>query len=135
MEFVFKYEGGYVNDPSDPGGETKYGISKWAYPMLNIKTLTKDDAERLYCNDYWKPAGCNSLPWPVDIVMFDTAVNCGLKRAAKFHEGAMKVPHEEAMAIIRKRELFYLRLAENRRFRKYKRGWLNRINSLRKYIL
>ena len=41
---VLKHEGGYVNDPVDPGGETNMGISKKAYPYLNIKELTEKDA-------------------------------------------------------------------------------------------
>ncbi len=48
-------EGGYVNDPSDPGGETKYGISKRAYPDLDIKSLTVAQAEQIYERDFWQP--------------------------------------------------------------------------------
>ena len=50
---VIGHEGGYVNHPSDPGGETKYGISKNTYSDLDIKNLTKDEARQLYRNDYW----------------------------------------------------------------------------------
>ena len=56
IENVIKHEGGYVNDPSDPGGETKYGISKKAYPKVDIKNLTLDDAIEIYKDDYWLPA-------------------------------------------------------------------------------
>ena len=45
VKIILKHEGGYVNDPVDPGGETNMGISKKAYPYLNIKELTKKDAE------------------------------------------------------------------------------------------
>ena len=37
-DWILQTEGGYVNDPADPGGETKYGISKKAYPTVDIKT-------------------------------------------------------------------------------------------------
>ena len=50
---VLKIEGGYVNNPNDRGGETKYGISKRAYPNVDIKNLTLDKAKQIYYNDYW----------------------------------------------------------------------------------
>ena len=62
LNFVLKWEGEYSNDPSDPGGETKYGISKRAYPELDIKSLTKEDAARIYYRDYWQPLDCDSRP-------------------------------------------------------------------------
>ncbi|KWT77357.1 glycosyl hydrolase 108 family protein [Candidatus Magnetominusculus xianensis] len=61
VRFVLDAEGGYVNDPDDPGGETKYGISKRAYPSLDIKSLTIEDAKRLYRRDYWGRASCDAL--------------------------------------------------------------------------
>jgi hypothetical protein len=57
VAFVLRHEGGYVNDPRDPGGETKYGISKRAYPRLDIKGLTEADAKEIYRRDYWEKAG------------------------------------------------------------------------------
>src|SRR5690606_28008981 len=48
VEVVLKHEGGYVNNPSDPGGETKYGISKRSYPELDIANLTQEDAIAIY---------------------------------------------------------------------------------------
>jgi lysozyme family protein len=51
-------EGGYVNDPNDSGGETNFGISKRAYPSLDIKNLTKEDAVQLYYKDYWLMYHC-----------------------------------------------------------------------------
>ena len=53
---VLKHEGGYVNDPSDPGGETKYGISKRAFPDLDIKNLTEEQAILIYYDEYWLDA-------------------------------------------------------------------------------
>ena len=45
IETVLKHEGGYVNDKDDPGGETKYGISKRSFPQYDIKALSEDDAK------------------------------------------------------------------------------------------
>ena len=53
FRFLIGEEGGYVNDPADPGGETKFGISKRAYPQLDIKSLTLDQAKAIYRRDYW----------------------------------------------------------------------------------
>ena len=55
---VIEREGGerLVNDPDDPGGLTKWGISKRAHPDEDIANLTLDDAIRIYQDKYWKPS-------------------------------------------------------------------------------
>jgi lysozyme family protein len=70
-------EGGYVNDPQDPGGETKYGISKRRYPNEDIANLTLERAKFLYQRDYWAANGCDKLPWTEAFLVFDSAVNGG----------------------------------------------------------
>jgi lysozyme family protein len=59
FDVLIGHEGGYVNHPGDPGGETKFGISKRAYPALDIKALTLGQAKAIYRRDYWIPAGCD----------------------------------------------------------------------------
>jgi lysozyme family protein len=81
VAFVLAHECGYSNDVGDPGGETNFGISKHAYPNINIKALTKDQAIEIYRRDYWAKIGCDYLAWPMDMIIFDTAVNCGVARA------------------------------------------------------
>lgn len=81
IEFVLNHEGGYSNDLADPGGETNFGITKKSYPDLDIKNLTKEEAIKIYRQDYWDASGCDVLPWPMDMIIFDTAVNCGPTRA------------------------------------------------------
>jgi len=83
------HEGGYVNDPRDPGGETKYGVSKRAYPALNIAALTLADAEAIYRRDYWTPAGCDAVPDAIKADLFDTAVNAGVGRAIRLLQRAV----------------------------------------------
>lgn len=68
-------EGGYSNDPRDPGGETKFGICKKYHPGLDIKNLTIEQAKDIYYKEYWLPAGCNNVPFPMDICLFDSQVN------------------------------------------------------------
>lgn len=81
---VLKHEGGYVNHPDDPGGETKYGISKRAYPTLDIAKLTEKEAVHIYLRDYWRVIKGDSLPKGLDICVMDTAVNSGIRRASKW---------------------------------------------------
>ena len=83
IEMVLEHEGGYVNHPSDPGGETKYGISKRAYPDVDIAELTEEDAEEIYFNDYWSRIKGEELPAGVACVVMDYAVNSGISRASK----------------------------------------------------
>lgn len=79
---VIGHEGGYVNDPRDPGGETKYGISRRAYPNLDIRNLTIDQAKGIYKRDYWDRCLCDQLPGLLRFHIFDAAVNSGVKQAA-----------------------------------------------------
>ena len=83
VHMVLEHEGGYVNHPSDPGGETKYGISKRAYPDVDIAELTEDDAADLYKRDYWDRIKGDDLPVGVACVVMDYAVNSGISRASK----------------------------------------------------
>ena len=73
---VLKHEGGYVNNPRDPGGETNWGISKRAYPSLDIRNLTREAAIEIYRRDYWSKVPAD-LPDDVRWFAFDTCVNSG----------------------------------------------------------
>jgi len=84
-------EGGYVNDPADPGGETKYGISHRAYPDIDIKALTLDQARDIYRRDYWQAASCDSMPERIGHLVFDCAVHHGVKTAIKLLQRALRV--------------------------------------------
>lgn len=149
FQFVLKWEGGYVNDPDDPGGETKYGISKRAYPDLDIKNLTVEQAKEIYFYDYWVKGMCDGLPAGVDLMHFDFCVNGGVKRAGMvlqetlnefFNEklvvdgvvgpktllAVSKVDTEKLLgAYALKRVCFYAELGKE----KFLRGWLNRVKS------
>jgi lysozyme family protein len=83
FEKLIGFEGNYVNDPRDPGGETRYGVSKRAYPNEDIKALTLDRAKAIYRRDYWGPAGCDAVPDALKFPLFDAAVNMGIKQAVK----------------------------------------------------
>lgn len=68
---------GYVNDPTDSGGETKGGISKKAFPNIDIKNLTLEKIVSLYHVRYWRAAHCADWPAPVALIVFDAAVQHG----------------------------------------------------------
>lgn len=77
VALVLAHEGGYSNDPADPGGETNFGISKRAYPSLDIFLLTKDTATGIYRSDYWTPAMESAPTQAVANCALDCAVNQG----------------------------------------------------------
>lgn len=91
VDIVLQHEGGYVHDPRDPGGETRWGISKRAYPSLDIAKLSREDAIEIYRRDYWQPLRCDELPAGVALVVFDSAVNQGVGYAARCLQQALGV--------------------------------------------
>ncbi len=88
IEIVLKHEGGYVNDPKDPGGETNFGIAKRSHPDEDIKNLTKEDAKRIYYQDYWMKNRVPQLPDELKHIYFDMCVNQGRGRAVKILQQA-----------------------------------------------
>lgn len=88
---LIKNEGAYTTGRGDPGGETKYGISKRSYPDEDIKNLTLDRAREIYLKDFWTKAGCDAVPDGVRFDLFDMAVNSGVGQAAKTLQTAVGV--------------------------------------------
>ena len=89
FEIIIGHEGGYVNDHRDPGGETKYGISKRAYPALDIYNLTLNQAKDIYKRDYWDAVEAESIPGAARLMVFDCAVNTGVTMAKKLLQRAV----------------------------------------------
>ena len=88
IEQVLEHEDGFVDDPTDRGGQTKYGISKRAYPDEDIKALTVESAKELYKRDYWDRFKCGQLPDRIRHIYFDMCVNMGGGRATKILQEA-----------------------------------------------
>ena len=88
IEVVLHHEGGYVNDPKDPGGETNFGIAKRSHPDEDIKNLTKEDAKRIYYQDYWMKNRVPQLRDELKHIYFDMFVNQGRGRAVKILQQA-----------------------------------------------
>lgn len=89
--FVLEEEGVLSDAATDPGGLTKYGISKAAYPNLDIANLTKDQAINIYYTDYWLKTFCDTLPFAFAVAVFDCAVNQGEGTAFRCLQGAIGV--------------------------------------------
>lgn len=83
IEIVLHHEGGYVNDPKDPGGETNFGVAKRSHPDVDIKNLTKDGAKNIYREHYWDKNKVEELPEQLRHIYFDMCVNQGKGRAVK----------------------------------------------------
>ena len=88
IEVVLHHEGGYVNDPKDPGGETNFGIAKRSNPDVDIKNLTKAEATFIYKTEYWDKNKVESLPEELWHIYFDCCVNMGKSRAVKILQQA-----------------------------------------------
>jgi len=127
IAFTLKWEGGYVNNPDDPGGETNMGISKRSYPNEDIKNMTIERAEIIYFNDYWLPTGCEdeNVSPKLALALFDTAVNCGRESVVMWKRecGSSISP----VAIITKRLRRYVNLGQkNHKFKQFLLGWFVR---------
>lgn len=145
LEIVLAFEGAMSNDPNDPGGLTKYGISQKAYPDLDIAGLTREQAGLIYLRDYWNACRCDELPWPLRLPVFDAAVNQGQGTAAKILQGLVGVAKDGvigAKTIAAARQFDSVQLAENylaerllvythaQGFERFGRGWFRRVIQL-----
>lgn len=88
LETILHHEGGYVNHPKDPGGETNLGVTKRVYEDFggtkDMKDLTREDVEPIYKKNYWDRVRGDDLPEGLDLCVFDFGVNAGTGRAAKY---------------------------------------------------
>ena len=87
LKTILHHEGGYVNHPKDPGGETNLGVTKRVYEewggTKDMKDLTVEDVAPIYKQGYWGRCQCDHLPAGLDLAVFDWAVNSGHGRASK----------------------------------------------------
>lgn len=91
FETLLADEGGLVNDPADPGGLTKYGISQRRYPHEDIANLTKARARHLYYEDFWRPNGYARIrSAAVAKKLFNLAVNMGATQAHVLVQRALR---------------------------------------------
>ncbi len=127
IAFVLRWEGGYSNDSRDAGGETNFGISKRYHADVDIKNLTKDGAKEIYLNEYWLPNGCDELEYPMDIVIFNAAVNPG----TKFVKSAKDIDGNWKDFLLKQIEYYAGRPSAST----YLKGWTNRTIALYNFII
>ena len=88
LEMILHHEGGYVNHPKDPGGETNLGVTKRVWEehggTKDMKDLTVEDVAPIYKKSYWDRVKGDELPAGLDLCVFDFGVNAGTGRAAKY---------------------------------------------------
>ena len=147
---VLKHEGGYVDDAFDAGGETNFGISKRAYPAIDIKNLTLDQAIAIYYRDYWQPVkGDLIVGNQLALQVFDMAVNAGVSTAAKILQNIVGVATDGAIGPVTLRAVdaypsvdgllwrykferarYYARLVSRQPTQtRFLMGWINRIDT------
>lgn len=160
LDFTLRWEGGYVNDPADPGGATNRGITQATYdswraankqPKQPVKNITHAEVGAIYGSRYWDACRCDELPAPVDLVVFDSAVNCGVRRARLWLQSALGVkadgkigprtlaavrefgnPIELAEKITVHRAAHYSTVISKKpALKKFLNGWTNRLGDLK----
>jgi lysozyme family protein len=153
LAHILKYEGGYVNHPSDPGGMTNLGVTKRVWEEwigrpateADMRSLTPAMVAPLYKKRYWDAIRGDDLPSGVDLCVVDCAVNAGPGRAARFLQQAVGVTADgqigpktiaavtaiPADQVIEKfcnlREAHYKSLDT---FATFGKGWMNRLASV-----
>ena len=142
IDRILSHEGGYVNDVRDPGGETKFGIAKRSYPMVDIAALTREQAIAIYERDFWRPvvAVCTD-DGALAFQLLDAAVNHGMGNATRFlqravgvaddgHVGPMTIAAVQRMPAADVHLLFMAERfefwAKLQRFDVFGRGWVRR---------
>lgn len=162
LAFTLAQEGGYVDDPFDPGGATNMGVTLATYrqwdrdPNLGpaaVQEMTRRTAAAIYRAQYWNPLLGDSLPPGVDLSTFDFGVNAGTGRSAMLLQDAvgfsgdevdgcigpetlravLKADAEQVIEALASRQAEYYRgLAE---FGRYGQGWLDRTERRRQAAL
>jgi len=92
IDFIMdRIEKGYANVIQDNGGETNWGISVKAHPHLKgrIKTLTRDEAKEIYWEEYYIKSKINEFPEKMRLMVFDGAINVGVKQNIKLVQEAL----------------------------------------------
>jgi len=138
VKFTLLREGLISNEPDDPGKLTIFGISSRYYPkeVEHLKKLinegkieeAKQYAIDFYYKEFWLKSGCDELPFPFDICVFDTAVNCGRSRAKKCFN-----VYSDWKDYLFKRMEFYASL-KSINAKKSLRGWINRVCLLHRFV-
>ena len=140
LQFVLKWEGGYVNNPNDKGGATNKGITQGTYnswliskgqQRKDVKFISQSEVEEIYYKNYWLKAGCQNMSKKFAVLVFDTAVNMGVGRVREFLQAA---DYKHPEKFIKAREAKYREFASYGNQKIFLQGWLNRLNALASFV-
>ena len=144
LAVTLSFEGGFVDDPADPGGATNMGITQAEYniwqdsqelPHHPVKEITPGEVEAIYRRNYWDLLSCTFMDWPLSLFVFDAGVHHGIGKARTMLAAvqlADEAPERELFAILAiRRYLFRRDAATNPALSKFLGGWDNRIEKLR----
>jgi lysozyme family protein len=129
---LMQNEGGYSNNPNDPGGETNFGITKrvavkWGYAG-EMKDLPIEEAKRIAKAAYWDIMRCDTLPPPLDFQVFDAAYNSGTDRAQEWLEKSFNAADPDVEKMVMRFDAYRLLFLDSLgTWPSFGRGWARRI--------
>ena len=136
VEIVLQHEGGFVLHPRDPGGATKYGITRETLsrargrpvPVEDVRELTCAEAVAIYRQFYWDAVRADDLPLGLDLAVFDLAVNSGPMRAARMLQSILGITADGIVGPFTLRAAWQADPAETiRRLTRARLGFLGRL--------
>ena len=164
LVFALRWEGGYVNHQADRGGATNRGVTQrvydeWrtrkGYDTRGVRLIDSSEVRQIYHEQYWKPTRCAALDAPMDLILFDSAIQHGPGRAIRWLQELVGVPVDGhfgprtmaacddyeanhgttslAIAFLARRDQFYSDIITRDPSQKiFEKGWANRMKDLRK---
>ena len=153
VALILSYEGGFVDDPADPGGATCYGVTRatlgaWrnrTCTVADVRELTRADVQPIYKASYWDLVRGDEIPAGVDLIVFDGAVNQGVGAITRMLQRAVKVEPDGEFGDETMKAVLALPAADliervrvmrvgayrtNLQFGRFGEGWLRRVNSM-----
>ncbi|MBV6624575.1 MAG: DUF4114 domain-containing protein [Rivularia sp. (in: Bacteria)] len=147
LNFTLEREGGYVNDPDDPGGATNKGITQSTYNQYrtslgletsDVKSITDEEVSDIYFDSYWLASSSEELLTKLSIAHFDASVNHGVGKAKEMLEEAQASGGDEMNQVNKyldiREDYYYYLVEQNPKNQKFLQGWLNRVNALRDFL-
>lgn len=156
---IKEFEGGFVDDPQDPGGATNFGIThttlanwrKRPVTTLDVRNMSYEEAKAIYFSEYWTHCACGGMPGPLALPVYNVAVHAGPGRAAEFllralnQNGAALATgstiNDNMLAAIPRAplpdvisdfiDLYEAKLRAHSNFAHFKTGFLRRVSKLR----
>jgi lysozyme family protein len=138
---LLKDEGGYTNDPRDPGGPTNFGITLTDYRKYidskgtasDVRGMTVDQARTIYKEKYWDALDCDNLPSGVDYTVFDYGVNSGVGRPRKALQRFKSLSGTSLVEAINNERMTFLRSLST--YPTFGKGWSKRVAGVKAHSI